>query len=221
VKDMPDRLEFLPTDYGFVYGTARKVPEGLFWESALMLMPTWKIFQPFKGNHHRISILAWMPVDDGNCMIWAIEYHPERPLEDEEMVRSRNWGYIHVEADPNTLRPLRNRDNDYRIDRERQASGLSFTGVHGAGLQDSFIQESMGPIVDRTLEHLGTSDREIIQVRKQLLKMLEDQEAGAEPIGLDASCYRVRPCQFTAPSSTPLEEGAREHFRIDSAVSAK
>jgi phthalate 4,5-dioxygenase oxygenase subunit len=79
----------------------------------------------------------------------------------------------------------------------------------------------MGPIAERTREHLGTSDREIIQVRKRLLKMLEDQEAGAAPIGLDPSCYRVRPWQFTAPASRPLAECEPEFLRIDSTVPAK
>jgi phthalate 4,5-dioxygenase oxygenase subunit len=220
-KDLPNVAEFVATDYGFVYGIAREVPEGLFWECALMCMPTWKMFQPFKGNHHRISILAWMPVDDENCMLWAIEYHYDRPLEDEEMARSRGFGYIHVEADPKTLRPHRNRDNDYLIDRERQASGASFTGMRGVGLQDSAIQESMGPIADRTREHLGTSDREIIQLRRQLLKILKDHEAGAPPLGVEASSYRVRPWQFTVPAARPLADAAQEFLRIDPPVLAK
>ena len=42
----------------------------------------------------------------------------------------------------------------------------------------------MGPIVDRTKEHLGVSDSYVIQVRRFLLKALSDLEAGKLPPGL-------------------------------------
>ena len=42
----------------------------------------------------------------------------------------------------------------------------------------------MGPIVDRTKEHLGVSDSYVIQVRRFLLKALTDLQAGKQPPGL-------------------------------------
>ena len=43
------------------------------------------------------------------------------------------------------------------------------TGIHGFAAQDQALQESMGPIVDRTRERLGTSDTAIIAMRRTLL----------------------------------------------------
>jgi len=40
---------------------------------------------------------------------------------------------------------------------------------------------SMGPIVDRTKEHLSSSDVAIIHLRRQLLQVLDDLEAGSPP----------------------------------------
>ena len=42
----------------------------------------------------------------------------------------------------------------------------------------------MGPIADRTKEHLGASDSYGIQVRRFLLKAVKDLQAGKPPPGL-------------------------------------
>ena len=51
---------------------------------------------------------------------------------------------------PGTFRPLQNKDNDYLMDREAQKRGESYSGISGFAMQDASVQESMGPIVDRT-----------------------------------------------------------------------
>ena len=158
----------------------------------------------FRSPDPRVSVLSWMPVDDENCMIWAIEYHPNRPLNDDEMRWSREGlNYIHVEKLPDSDRPAANRDNDYLIDRERQAT-RSYTGIHGLGLQDSAIQESMGAIADRTIEHLNRGDEAIIKVRNHLLKMLKGNAALP---GIDPASYRVRAGFFDTAKGQSLEQG--------------
>ena len=48
-----------------------------------------------------------------------------------------------------------NARNDYLIDRERQKH-VNFSGMEDVTpIQDGAMQESMGPIVDRSREHLG------------------------------------------------------------------
>jgi hypothetical protein len=54
----------------------------------------------------------------------------------------------------------------------------NFSGVTGASIQDRAMQEGMGPICDRTREHLGTSDKAVIYYRRLLLKRLDDLAAG-------------------------------------------
>jgi phthalate 4,5-dioxygenase oxygenase subunit len=41
--------------------------------------------------------------------------------------------------------------------------------IPGFDVQDQAVQESQGPIVDRSQERLGTSDTAIIQVRRRLM----------------------------------------------------
>jgi hypothetical protein len=159
-----------------------------------------------------------MPVDDENTMVWAIEYHPDRPLMKEEMAWSREgYNYIHVETEPGSLRPVRNRDNNYLVDRDRQKN-KAFTGIQGLGLQDSAIQESMGPIADRTREHLNRGDEVIIKVRNHLLRMLK--QGDAQLPGLKGDSYRVRAGFFDTAKGVNVHEVMQDAVKVHTAETA-
>ena len=64
-------------------------------------------------------------------------------------------------------------ENDYQIDRESQQSRL-FTGIENFVSQDLMATESMGPIYDRSQEHLGNTDKAIIRMRRLLLQSARD-----------------------------------------------
>ena len=76
--------------------------------------------------------------------------------------------------------PVQTMANDYLIDRERQATE-TFTGIESLQAQDLAAQEGMGSIVDRTEEHLGSSDSAIIRVRRALIRAARDLMEGTEP----------------------------------------
>ena len=65
----------------------------------------------------------------------------------------------------------------------------TFTGIDGINVQDRAIQESMGAIVDRSLEHLGPADKAIIQARRLLLQAVRTVQEGATPRGIAPSYY--------------------------------
>ena len=85
----------------------------------------------------------------------------------------------------------------------------------GLGVQDSSVQESMGPIADRTVEHLGVSDTAIIQIRKLLLQSLKDFRDGKTPPGLDPKSYRARSTRFTLSDDVSFEETITEQLKRD------
>jgi hypothetical protein len=52
----------------------------------------------------------------------------------------------------------------------------------------------MGKIVDRSLEHLGTSDKAIVTMRRLMMEAVADVAEGRDPRGLDPLSHgRVRP----------------------------
>ena len=94
---------------------------------------------------------------------------------------------IHVTYVPGTYIPAANKDNDYLIDRQAQKEGRTFSGVVGIAMQDASLQESMGPIVDRTKENLVSTDNGIIMARHRL-----HARAEGDGEGRDAARHRRR-----------------------------
>jgi hypothetical protein len=114
---------------------------------------------------------------------------------------------IHTPLIPGTFRPLANKDNDYRMDRQAQKDGRSFSGVEGFAMQDASVQESMGRIQDRTRENLVPTDQGIVMARRRLLAALELVQNGKQPPGIDPRHQRVRSVSIILPqawrSATP------------------
>jgi phthalate 4,5-dioxygenase oxygenase subunit len=83
----------------------------------------------------------------------------------------------------------------------------SFTGINGFSNQDMACQESMGPIVDRTQEHLGTSDIAIIRMRKRMLEAVNLFQTGQPLIGLDPNLPydKIRTEQLIIPIDQPWQ----------------
>ena len=81
-----------------------------------------------------------------------------------------------------------NAANDYQVDREVQRT-TSFSGIPDFVSQDHAVQESMGALLDRTREHLGTSDRAVIRMRQMLVRAARDLAQGVEPPALGEGDY--------------------------------
>jgi hypothetical protein len=151
-----------------------------------------------------------VPIDDETCWAWSYDYHPTRALREAEVAAVRAGQGIHVRYAPGTYRPLANKDNDYLMDRAAQKAGRTFSGVAGFAVQDAAVQESMGPIVDRSKENLVSTDNGIIMARHRLLRALRALDQGVTPPGLDPAHQRVRSASVVLPPDQPFHEGARE-----------
>ena len=59
-------------------------------------------------------------------------------------------------------------------------AGRTYTGLTGTTMQDIAVQESMGAIQDRSIEHLGFTDKAIVAMRRMLLSMARSARDGKE-----------------------------------------
>jgi hypothetical protein len=108
--------------------------------------------------------------------------------------------------------PVRNRSNDYLIDRKMQKSE-NFTGIVGVSEQDAAIQDSQGTIADRTRELLGPTDIGVVQFRRLMLEAARTLAAGGSPLGRnDAAAYRVRGGGIVAPADTGFDDVMQLRF---------
>lgn len=218
--DKSPRFEVVDTDYGVLIGARRSATdERYYWRVTQFLMP-FTTMPPADLENPIFQSHMWVPSDDQHLINWCISWHPTRPLTEEEVVAFRSGKGTHItEYAPPTsepcgdIRPAANRSNDYFMDWEAHRTRL-FCGIPGFGMQDRAIQESQGPIYDRTRERLGTSDTAIIQVRKRLLgaaKALREQKMTPPGVHEPAS-YRVRGGAFALLKDVMWVDVARERL---------
>lgn len=209
--NLQDRMPvFEVVDYegGLFIGARRQADHGkYYWRITPWIMPWYTIIAPRAG--HPIGAHAWVPIDDESCWAWSINYHPTRDLSDKEVAAMKEGAGIHVKYVPGTFIPLANKANNYLIDRERQKSGRNYSGVEGIAMQDASLQESMGPVQNRTREHLCSTDNGIILTRKKLLKAAQANRDGKPVPGLDPASQRVRSCAIELPVEQKYKDGAR------------
>ena len=188
------RILFQEMPYGAMYSAARAADPGFtFHRYASFILPFWVTY-PHTAFADNISANAWVPVDDEHTMIFNIGKKSSGGVGQGLRLKdgSRVPGLARpLEYQPRTTdwqgrwRPKMTAVNDYGLDRAAQRT-WSFTGIVGIPLQDQMIQESMGPIIDRSREHLAASDGMIALTRRLLAKAAtEFMQSGATPAILD------------------------------------
>ncbi|HZP79516.1 MAG TPA: Rieske 2Fe-2S domain-containing protein [Pseudolabrys sp.] len=218
LNDSRPVFEVVESAGGLYIGARRNAENGnYYWRITPWVMPSFTMIPP-RGNHP-VHGHFWIPIDDHNCWTWSFDYHPLRALTETEVQAMRDGKGIYVKFEPGSFRPLANKDNDYLIDRAAQKAGKTFSGVEGIAMQDASLQESMGPIVDRTKENLVSTDNGIIMARHRLLKAAKAlTEKGTVPPGVDPAHQRVRSAAVVLPPDQPFTDGAKEALSIRAGV---
>ncbi|HEY1487696.1 MAG TPA: Rieske 2Fe-2S domain-containing protein, partial [Micromonosporaceae bacterium] len=210
LNDRRPFFEVVDAEGGLFIGVRRNAEEGhYYWRITPWVMPAFTMVPP-RGDHP-IHGHFWVPIDDENCWVFTFDYQPVRALTEAELQAMRDGKGVHNEYVPGTFRPLQNKDNDYLIDREAQRRGDTFSGVKGIAMQDASLQESMGPIVDRSKERLVSADSGIIKARRKLVQAALDlRDHGTKPPGLDAAHQRVRSAAIVLPQQESFLESCRD-----------
>jgi hypothetical protein len=169
--DKQPLLEVKDTDVGVMYGARRDADDGKFyWRVTQFLMPFYTSVPGFGGKNRD---KVWVPLDDEHTMVWETHWSSTRELSaDEQKGWNDRVGPSGFLPDTNDWlgrhRLAANAGNDYLQDRERQKN-FNFSGMENVTpIQDGAMQESMGPVCDRTREHLGASDAAIVGMRRRL-----------------------------------------------------
>ncbi len=214
LSDSKPVFEVVDHPGGLFIGARRNAEDGHFyWRITPWVMPSFTMVPP-RGDHP-IHGHFWIPIDDQACWAWSFDYHPVRALTSAERRAMQDGKGIHTTYVPGTYRPRANKDNDYLIDRAAQKAGRSYSGVEGIAIQDASIQESMGPIVDRTRERLVSTDNGIIMARQRLLKAVKAlEEKGTVPPGVDPAHHRVRSAAIVLPPDQPYAIAAGEALKV-------
>ena len=192
-------------DFGMTYAAQRPEGDGTeYWRTTHFLFPSYGMFP---GSENRVPLSIYVPIDDEHTLHMGVEWSPS------ETLPGSRYPAPDLPEEPGTLVPgmgpmkpeqrgrffadwwpEANPETDFLMDLE--AKKKNFTGIPAVRLQDAAVIWSMGAIMDRTREHLGTSDAAIIRVRRKLIAAAKQlRDTGTIPPGVDdPSLYTVRTC---------------------------
>ncbi|HLY66014.1 MAG TPA: Rieske 2Fe-2S domain-containing protein [Chloroflexota bacterium] len=169
--------------YGFRYAAIRRPdsdPERLRYVRVTLFMAPCYVLTPPQRRGPDYEIMnhqAWVPIDDEHNFFFSMRYNRAGPL-------TENHGAQFQRSED--FRPARKRANKHLQDRAAMKNG-NWTGIQGVNSQDFAVVESMGPIYDRTREHLGSTDVAIARFRRWMIYHARALAEGVEPPGLDGT----------------------------------
>jgi phthalate 4,5-dioxygenase len=152
----------------------------MFAKTTVYVVPNFGAFGN-TANDDGYTVHWHVPIDDTHHWKYYVHFSREAPMDLEAVTRTR----ADAERTPD-YRVIRNQANRYLQDRAEMASA-TYSGLGTVVMsQDVWATESIGPIQDRTVEHLSSSDRAIVAVRHALRRAIDDVQAGRTPPGLGA-----------------------------------
>jgi phenylpropionate dioxygenase-like ring-hydroxylating dioxygenase large terminal subunit len=212
IRDDPmPRFTVVDHDVGFVVAGARRADgDDTYWRTAQFMLPA-HATTPSTLPGETYFGYTFVPITDEAIWIYTYGWNPERPIDAAERTKFRSGFGVVGEIDDH-YRGLSHRGNEYRIDRAVQKH-QTFTGVRGIAEQDAMIQESLGPIADRTIEHLVATDAGVVRFRRLMLQAAKALSEGREPeTPWKHRSYRMRSGSWVAPSTVPFEQVMQQRF---------
>jgi phthalate 4,5-dioxygenase oxygenase subunit len=188
-SDNAPTLEIEDTAFGFHYVAKRQGPlsgDGSPTHSVRVtpaMLPVGRIIPAAAFEYFVFEV----PQDDTSTSTYIV-VHGDKPIDREQIldimgIRPPFW-------DEKTCEWEASWANGLGQDRSRMAR--NWTGLSGIEQEDVIQALSMGPIVDRTKEHMVAADRAVLHLRARLLESVRLCEAGEDPIGVGVDLHAVR-----------------------------
>jgi phthalate 4,5-dioxygenase len=208
-RDVAPRIDVHRTDYGHTSTSVRNMgDDGEYVRVYQYIMPAQVSrggITAMTGGRAKVpkfDLHIWMPIDDHTTWVYNMmyTYDMDTPLTPEAIEAWESMlGRGKDDLIPGTYHLKRNKSNEYLLNRQMQKT-KNFTGIVGINTQDMAVQEGMEPIVDRSKEHLGTTDRAVIVTRQLLLEACDQVENGQTPSSVDPATSRnIRPYDDFVP----------------------
>lgn len=189
--DLMPKLFARSTPVGIVALARRDADGQYYWRASQFMAPT---FSSIPSSEFPVGGRAFIPIDDYNAYTWDFNYYTKGdlpqafldyagkglafPPENRYQSFRLNTGTI-----IDTFVPVRTAENSYLINRDAD-SLASPSGIHGLNDQDRAMQEgmtampdSLGRIADRSKEVLVAADVAIVQARRRILEIVQDEQS--------------------------------------------
>jgi hypothetical protein len=197
-------FEFDERPYGFREGAIRNEAGNRRYARVREVSLPFFSFIPSAPKGPRI-VCCSIPIDDVTTAQWYIAYDTDEPMSRNLMGAFGTWSENpdHFNAD------MGDASNLWLQDRQAMKDG-HWSGImdRGNAYEDFAVQESMGPIVDRSKEYLGTCDRVIYRARRLLLDAVKKYRETGELsfAGDDIDFAGIRAVSFAFPGEADWRE---------------
>jgi phthalate 4,5-dioxygenase oxygenase subunit len=184
LDNLAPRYEVEWTPYGMDAIALRPLPNGGTYVRTTPYIMPYISLTPFGEPDVPAVVFITSPVDDTHHNLFYGAWSLTEDLGPGRIPDFMSFAVGALAYDPNNFgRFTGDRDRNFGQDREAMRQG-HFSGMVGNLLQEDLVtQASMGPIVDRTLDHQSAGDAAVIHCRRLLLDALQDMEAGRAPRG--------------------------------------
>lgn len=173
--DNAPQLSIETTGYGFQYAAIRRGLNGM---QSIRIVPFVMPSARIIPAQARVATLFEVPIDDENTSTYFVIHSTTQEV---SQARNRMISGIGETGlyDKTTFRWLGSWANNFGQDRATMAT--QWGGFRGIEQEDAAVALSMGPIYDRTKEHLVPADAAVIHTRRILLTAARQMEAGQPP----------------------------------------
>ncbi|PYN23785.1 MAG: (2Fe-2S)-binding protein [Candidatus Rokuibacteriota bacterium] len=189
VVDRAPKYEVVDTEFGTSYGAYRPAEaDTYYWRIAHFLFPFFTMI-PTGILGMQVLVRAWVPLDDEHIMFWSITAPRSR------VGTGAAGGASGLNAGGRAVASAGARPGGFEfLPDSTDWLGKFRLTQHGIHQQDQAVTESMGPIYDRTQEHLGTSDAMVIRTRRRVINAARAlRDNAVTPPGVDnPTVYRHR-----------------------------
>ncbi|MDB5944153.1 MAG: Phenylpropionate dioxygenase, large terminal subunit [Ramlibacter sp.] len=170
--DSAPRFDFEVMPYGFREAALRSLPDGSQYARVREFVMPYYSYIPRGARNERQHLTIAVPVDDTTSAQWDVYYNLEAPLTLEDLG-------VDFDVNPDDCAVgLGSIDNRFGQNREAMSSGSSFSGFSSIRFEDFAVNSAQGPIADRTIENLSSSDLPIVRTRRMLLQAARSAARG-------------------------------------------
>jgi hypothetical protein len=176
VDDNDPEIELTETDFGFYYAAFRRGAADARGQERLnvrivpFMLPSTRIIP----SPTTLFTVFETPADDHHTSTFIV-VHGGQPVERERVISilGLDKGNYWSEQDPHFRASWAD-----RFGQDRSRMKTAWTGFQGLEQEDAVISLSMGPVYDRSQEHLVAADRAVASLRKILLRAADRLEVG-------------------------------------------
>jgi phthalate 4,5-dioxygenase oxygenase subunit len=213
--DYAPTLEIENTDYGFHYAAIRDFDEV---ESRKWVrihgfcMPTATMIPENNGGFH---MNFHTPLDDTHVAFTKVIWSVDQPIDPQHVERINHSLGFDVPGAFDGQVYLGNAENKWLQDRPTMDRSFSGFGPGLINMEDFSMTNSMGPIFDRSKEHVVPSDIAVVRMRRILLEAARQLEQGVEPLGVTSDKSKIAATDAVMDLGTPWQSAVPHNMVIE------